>query len=391
MLRKWSKLLNLPKQLPIPNMQSIASQTNLSGKNVLLRTDFNVPAGADGIVDPAESFRIKVTLDTIRFLTGQGAKVIIISHLGSDGQQSLQPVYNFLNKIISLKFIPNLIGESVASEVSALQNGEVIMLENLRSHPGEITNDMDFAKTLASYADIYVNEAFAVSHRSHASLVSIPVFLPSYAGLHLVKEVKAMRSLLNPQKPFVVIMGGLKFATKLPLIKKFSKQADFVFVGGALANAIFHARGYEIGVSAYDEQTELSSILNSPNISTPKEVITQNNKIKFANQLDPNDKIVDIAQSSLDRWRNTLENAGTILWNGPLGYYETSNTSGTKYLLEILANCPGKKIVGGGDSVLLVNELKMTSVFDFISTGGGAMLEFLDKGSLPAIDALISQ
>ena len=223
--------------MELPKIQQAGS---LKGKRVLVRVGFNVPLISHRVVD---GYRLKRVLPTIEYLKKKGAKIILISHIGRDPKDSLRPVANYFNRQKNYKvgFIPAIEASSVESVIDRMQEGSIMLLENLRRYPGEVANDAAFAKKLASFADIYVNDAFSVSHRKHASIVGVTKYLPSYAGLLLQDEVKHLNTVLDPKHPFLFILGGSKIATKMPLLKKFVKVADTVFVGGALANDLFKA------------------------------------------------------------------------------------------------------------------------------------------------------
>jgi 3-phosphoglycerate kinase len=285
------------------------------------------------------------------------------------------------------------------------------LLENIRENKGEKENDKKFAKQLASLADIYVNDAFSVSHREHASICAITGFLPSYAGLQLEEEVKQLSAAFNPSHPFIFILGGAKFDTKLPLIQKFSKTADTVFIGGALANDALKAKGYEVGVSKIsDGATDISAAVNQPKTMIPIDVVVQNHIEKEIGGIGPIDSISDSGSKTLAALKAKIDAAQFILWNGPLGVYEKGFMEGTEKLAEMIAerteNSKNKKvkskdkkikdenetsvksIVGGGDTLAAIAKLGVEDKFTFVSTGGGAMLDFLAQGTLPGIEAL---
>lgn len=307
-------------------MKSIKDIKNLKGKKVFVRVDWNVRIENGQVLD---EFRIKKSLSTLEFLKSRGAKLIIAVHL-EPITASMEPFK---------KYLPD------GAE----------LLENLRLNPGEETNDEEFAKFLAAKADIYVNEAFSVSHRQHASIVGVPKFLPSYAGLQFEKEVKELSKSFNPPKPFFLILGGIKFETKLPLIEKLLPRADFVFIGGGIAKAISF----------------------TPLISNPK--------IFFC---APDSVAIDANSETLALIKEKVDISKFILWNGPLGNYENGYTEGTLALAKILAESGKEVIVGGGDTLAAIEKLKVVDKFSFISTGGGAMLDFLANGTLPGIKAL---
>jgi phosphoglycerate kinase len=350
-------------------MRSIKQIKNLKGKRVLVRVDFNVPIKNGKILD---DFRIKAALPTINFLLKKGAKPILLSHHSQKGQ-SLLPVQKYLAKI----FPPQ----------------KVLLLENLRFSSGEEKNDPAFAKKLASLGDLYVNDAFPVSHRAHASIVSIPKHLPSYAGFQLEEEVQNLsKAIKNPKHPFLFILGGAKFSTKMPLIKKYLKLADYIFIGGALLNDFLKAKGYEVGKSLVDGSGYgIKELLKNKKLILSEDVLVQSGK-KFINkkvtEVKKNEIIIDIGRSSVEKIRPYIKKSKLILWNGPLGKYEGGGAGATKKILKLVAASSAESIIGGGDTVVLISKMKMDKKFSFISTGGGATLDFLANGTLPGIKAL---
>lgn len=338
-------------------MRSLKQIKNIKGKTVLLRVDFNVPIKNGKVLD---DFRIRAALPTINFLLKKGAKLILITHLGKDGKESLSPV--------TKRFFA----------ISKIDKSKVSFFDNVRKFPGEIKNDLSFAKKLANMGDIYVNDAFSVSHRAHASIVLLPKLLPSYAGFQLEEEVKNLsHAFKKPKHPFLFILGGAKFSTKMPLIKKYLKLADNVFIGGALANDFLKAKGYDVGKSLVDNTNYgIAKILNNKKLVLPTDFVIKNKAI------------IDIGGKSVKNLATLVKKAKLILWNGPLGKYEDGGAEATKKILKIVASSKAESIVGGGDTVALISKMKMEKKFSFVSTGGGATLDFLANGTLPGIKAL---
>ncbi len=367
-------------------MKSIKDIKNLKGKTVLVRTDFNVPIEGGKIVDP---YRILKSLPTIQFLQKKGASIVLVSH--SDLQkdtQTLLPVAKFLNKHIKVRFI-----ESLPKNLD-LKKGEIVLLENIRRQIGEVKNDAGLAKKLASLADIYVNEAFPVSHREHASIVGVPKYLPSYIGFQFENEIKYLSSVIkSPKHPFLFILGGAKFETKMPLINKFLKTADRVVVTGALMNDFFKTAGFEVGKSLVEgKDYGIKKIINNPKLLLPVDVVVTGRDggrlTKSISEVGKEDKIVDIGDRTLYELGMLVKKAKLVLWNGPTGQYELGFDHGTTELLKMLAKSKAKTIIGGGDTVALVSKLKLENKLTFVSTGGGAALEYLAKGTLVGIKAL---
>ncbi|MEK7569309.1 MAG: phosphoglycerate kinase [Patescibacteria group bacterium] len=359
-------------------MRSIRELKNIAGKTILVRVDFNLPI-ENGVVQ--DDFRIKKTLPTINFLKEMGAKIILLSHLGQGGE-SLRPVSLVLNKYLPSKF----------DDVS-LENGEVSLLENLRNDPGEKNCDPAFAADLAKLGEIYVNEAFPVDHREDASIVLLPKLLPAYAGFQLEAEIENLSTTFkNPERPFLFILGGAKFSTKIPLIEKYLGLADQVFIGGALSNTLLAARGYEVGQSLVDKTIyDFKNILENKKLIIPEDVLVQaGNKLinRGVREVRSNETILDVGEETIKKLLPYIQNAKLILWNGPLGKYEVGGEKGTKKVLKAVAGSKAKSIIGGGDTVAIISVMKLENDFSFISTGGGAALEFLAKGILPGIKAL---
>lgn len=361
---------------------------SVSGKKIIVRADFNVHI-KDGKV--AEGFRIQKTLKTLDFLLKSGAQVIAISHIDEKEGNTLEPVARYLlNFFPTLRFIKDIYSPDARSEVSQMKDGEIVLFENLRLWEGEKANTPSFAKHLASFGDVFVNDGFAVSHRKHSSVVGIPQYLPSYAGFLLKEEVETLSLCFNPKHPFLFILGGAKFDTKLPLVSKFIKTADMLFVGGALANDIFKARGLFVGDSLVSN-IDVSEYGRHPKVFVPIDVRTQHKGFHYTkkpNEISVNERIWDIGPDTTKFLKDAIEKSAFIVWNGPMGNYEQGFIEGTKELAQMIASSNAKTIIGGGDIVALLNSLEMLPQFSFISTGGAAMLEFLANETLPGIDAL---
>ncbi|OGI57101.1 phosphoglycerate kinase [Candidatus Nomurabacteria bacterium RIFCSPHIGHO2_02_FULL_37_13] len=370
-------------------MRGIKQIKNIRGRKILIRVDFNLPIKNGKVED---DFRIKKALPTINFLQKKAAKIILITHLGKGGD-TLAPVAEVLNKFIKIKFVPDIIGEKTQKAVRNMKNGEIILLENLRNNAGEKECSKIFAVNLAKLGDIYVNEAFPVSHREDASIILLPKLLPSYAGLQLEKEVKNLSHAFNkPKHPFLFILGGAKFSTKIPLIKKYLKLADHVFIGGALANDFLKSKGYEVGQSLVsDTNYGISKIIKNKKLILPDYVVVKSgDKLinKKANEVKKDEIILDNGSQAVGKLASLIKTAKLILWNGPLGKYEVGGARSTKEVLKLVALSKAESIIGGGDTVTMISEMNMEHKFSFVSTGGGAILDFLANGTLPGITAL---
>lgn len=372
-------------------MKSIKDLKELSGKRVVLRVDFNVPIKNGTILD---DFRIKKVIPTILFLQKKGAKVIMISHLGDDGKESLSPIATRLKKYIKkFEFIQTpIFSDETEKKVNSLKKGEIVLLENLRRETGEKKNSPSFARALSRYGEIYINDAFSVSHREHASIVGITKYLPGYAGLQFISEIDNLSKVFNPSHPFLFILGGSKFETKMPLIKKYLRSADHIFIGGAVANDFFKAKGYEVGTSLIGNNNfQVPLLLKSKNLILPVDVeVTKNSKNRFVkpSEVMPDESIVDIGLETIELLRGLINKSEFILWNGPLGKYENGFGKATEEILKIISKSKAHSVIGGGDTTALISKLKIEDKIGFVSTGGGATLDFLSKGTLPGIRVL---
>jgi len=377
---------------------------DLTNKKVLVRTDFNVSLKNGQIVD---DFRIRASLPTIKKLLEKKAKIILISHLARpaghrEREYTLKPIAQRLSELINqpVKFLDDCLGQSVQEAVNQMPAGQIILLENLRFYPEEENNHPEFAKQLASLAEIYLNDAFGVCHRAHASIVGLPQYLPSAAGCLLEKEIKVLSQILEShQGPLVAIIGGVKISTKLKVIKNFLAKADHLCLGGALANTILRAQGIAIGQSLVEEEMiekikELN--LTDTKLHLPVDVVTaldsQNhtfNRIAPVGGTEENEVILDIGPETRELFSTIIKRAKTIAWNGPMGFFEIEEfAQGTKAVAEAVAQNKGFSLVGGGETITFLDKLGLSDKISHLSTGGGAMLQFLAGQKLPGIEAL---
>lgn len=390
-------------------LRKLGSTMNLKGKRVLIRIDGNVPV-VKGRVQDGPHGRIARSAVDINWLAQRGAKVIVMTHLGRpNGRRisaySLKPVAKRLSSLLGtrIQLARSVIGKDVEKTIEHMENGDVLLLENLRFDLRETQNDAVFAEALARLGDFYVNDAFAVSHRAHASLDAITTKLPSYAGPLLAQEVSVLSRLeKQTKKPFVLLLGGLKMTTKLPIIKRFIPEMDTLLIGGALANVFLVAQGVTIGRSVYEEEAVESARellrMYADKIVLPTDVIVASSLRKDAHRrevlvkdIEKTDRIVDIGSRTRKQFQEILEQAKTIVWNGPLGYCEIpAFCAGTRDVAKVIANQTGKAttIVGGGDTLPVIESLNLADKFTLLSTGGGALLQFLSGESLPGIEAL---
>jgi len=360
---------------------------DLRGKRVFLAIDLNLAIQNGKVVD---AYRLERSQKTIEYLRQSGARTLLVSHR-TEETASLVPVFEYLKTTYDVVFAASITEARKAMETSRV--GSFVLLENIRKVGGdrEKNNDFAFACELSSLADIFINEAFSISHRSHASIIGVPAVLPHYAGFLLEEEVEELSKAFDSARPSLVILGGAKFETKMPLVKRFLQTADNVVVCGALANDIYRFRGYETGISLLSKNApDLNEIVVSPKLYVPVDVVTRGGEVvsKSADVVLPNEKIVDAGPDSLEDIRELIEKAAFILWNGPLGEYEDGFIEGTEEVAQAIAESDAESIVGGGDSLAMIDRLGLKERFSFVSTGGGAMLEFLANGTLPGIEAL---
>jgi len=382
----------------------------VEGKRVLVRVDFNVPLDAKtgAITDDS---RIRAALATIEYLVKHKAKVILCSHLGRPGgkvveELRMRPVAQRLSELIGLpvSVVPDCIGAEVENAVDRLNEGDILVLENLRFHAEEETNDSSFAQALAKLADIYVNDAFGTAHRAHASTVGVTKYLPSVAGLLLEKELKALGGILSsPEHPFAALLGGAKVSDKINLIENIMSKVDLLLIGGGMAATFLKVRGYEVGLSLVelDKQTLAKRLVQTAqrdgiSLHLPVDVVVAESidvlaagKIVPVTDIPPNKYIVDIGPKTIESFSRELRQCRTVFWNGPMGVYEIPQfAKGTKAVVEVLANLKATTIVGGGSTAEIVEDMNMTDKMTHVSTGGGASLAFLEGRSLPGVEAL---
>lgn len=378
---------------------------DVQNKRVLVRVDFNVDLGADGNV--IDDFRIRAVFPTLNYLIENNAKVILMSHLGDpegivNSGLRLSPVRAKLAELLSMNVLgsPDCIGSLAEDAVSAMHEGEVLLLENLRFHKEEKENNDEFARRLAVLGDVYVNDAFAVCHRSHASVSAITKFLPAYAGLLLEKEVAILgKAVKNPDHPLVFVMGGAKISTKIKLIKNFLDKADHILLGGALANTVLCAQGLAVGDSVVEEEmveAVKDFSLTNTKIHLPVDTVVSEDKngegevrIAPVGNTRPHELILDIGPETVELFSKIISSAKMIVWNGPMGLFEIDQFSrGTKEIIQAIAAGNAFSIAGGGETIVYLDKTGLAGKFSHISTGGGAMLDFLAGEKMPGLQAL---
>ncbi len=379
---------------------------DVKNKRVLVRCDFNIPLNKKGDIE--DDFRIKQTIPTIEYLIKNKAKVILMSHLGRPKGKvvetlRLTPVQKKLTEYLDLSITktPDCIGKEIEKQTEEMKEGEILLLENLRFHKEEKENDRNFSKKLAKLADVYINDAFGISHRAHASIVGVPKYLPSGAGLLLEKEVKILSKVLEkPWRPLVAIIGGVKISSKIKVIKQFLEKADHLLIGGKIANAILVAKGICVGRPWPSEEVtkEIARFnLTSIKLHLPIDAVASPDETgKFyvretgPGRVRKDEKLFDIGSETIKMFSKIIEDAKMIIWSGPLGRFEEPLfEKGTKVIAEKIAkNHRAFKIVGGGETISALSKFGLREKFDHISTGGGAMLEFLSGEELPGLKAL---
>ncbi|GGI99616.1 phosphoglycerate kinase [Alicyclobacillus cellulosilyticus] len=379
------------------------------GKRALVRVDFNVPMDGETITDDT---RIRAALPTIRYLLDHGASVVLMSHLGRPkGERnlkySLRPVARHLQALLpgtDIRFAEDCVGEAATAAAQALPSGAVLLLENLRFHKEEEKNDESFARQLAQLGDVYVNDAFGSAHRAHASTAGVAKFLPAVAGFLMEKEISVMGgALANPARPFVAIIGGAKVSDKIGVLKNLLPKVDALIIGGGMANTFLAVQGHTMGKSlvepeAFDTARALlqqAGSLGKPLLLPVDLVVAEAfaadapHAVYPVGQVPQDGMALDIGPATVERYRQTIAGAKTVIWNGPMGVFEMpAFARGTIAIAEAVAAVNGVTIIGGGDSVAAVEQAGLADKMTHVSTGGGASLEFLEGRELPGVAAL---
>lgn len=390
------------------NKKSI-KDVEVRGKRVLVRVDFNVPLNEQGQI--TNDKRIQASLPTIQYLIREGARVILASHLGRPKGQvnpkySLAPVAKHLSEALAqeVSFAGDCIGDAAMEAVSKLQDGQVLLLENVRFHAEEEKNDPTFAKELAWLAELFVNDAFGTAHRAHASTEGVTHYIPAVCGFLMQKEVEFMGNALEkPERPFVAIIGGAKVSDKIGVIDNLLEKVDALIIGGGMANTFLKAQGFNVGKSLLEEEKiELAKQLiekaksKGVKLELPIDVVAAHafqadasHRTVKVSEIQEDEMALDIGTASAEKFTALISTAKTVIWNGPMGVFEMEAfAKGTEQVAQAVAACEGITIVGGGDSVAAVQKMKAADRMTHISTGGGASLEFLEGKVLPGVAAL---
>lgn len=370
------------------HVRSIKDAKHLKGKRVLIRVDYNVPVENGKVLN---DYRIQKSIATINYVRNQGGTVILMSHFEDDKNESFDIVAKYIEAMMPIDYCSSFDKETLDRTIAETKLG-VVLLPNLRNHPGEKTNDPEFAEFLASLGDVYVNEAFSVSHRKHASIVGVPKYLDSYIGLAFEIEVRSLARAFDPGAKSLFILGGAKFDTKMPLLSKFANVYTNIFIGGTLANTVLKSQGVAIGKSAFDEGEINLPEKEKGAFVLPVDVIVEDSKgqkhTRDIGDVGEEEMIFDAGPKSEQLLVDLITQSDFVLWNGTLGYYEKGYDEGTLFLAKAIAESEAHSILGGGDTVGAIESLGLYEAYDHVSTGGGAMLDFLANETLPGLEVL---
>jgi len=389
------------------NNKKTMKDIDLTGKRCLVRVDFNVPMDTKGNI--TDETRIQNTLPTIHNLLGRGAKIILISHLGrptyKDPKYSLKSVASRTAELLGKKNISvlDIDDKNTKTQINTMRNGDIVFLENIRYYKEERKDYLNFGKRLAEYGDIFINDAFGAAHRIHGSTVGLASYLPAVSGLLMEQEMKLLKFLVDrPNRPFVAVIGGKKASSKLPVISTLLDKADYIIVGGGVANTFLKAWGIEIGNSFYEEEmldkakeilwkaiSSKAALIFPDDVVISEKIDSKNSKEVSVYKMPKNYAIFDAGPKSRKKYRKILKKAESVLWSGPIGVFEIEQFShGSNTILAAIAASESNSVIGGGDTISAIAEKPEKTRISHISTGGGAMLQFIENSTLPGIEAL---
>ncbi len=371
-------------------MKPVTAAEDLRGKYVILRSSLNLPV-VDGVV--TNDYRLKKSLPTLRYLHEAGAKIILLGHIGRDPEETLKPVFEVLKQHLPTQWGGVIGSEECMERRGLMQEGDILMLENTRQDERYKDASSNYDEEMAQLGEVFVFDAFAVAHREQASVTGIAAHMPSYAGLTMMQEVQKLSSVMKPVSPSLFIIGGAKFETKMPLVEKYLGLYNHIFVGGALVNDVLKAKGYEVGTSLVsDVSLAGEAFLHDPKLLMPVDLIVDGGaagkRTCEIDQVQADEAILDVGPQTVAMLRDYIDKAATILWNGPFGNYEGGHVEATEAVAKLIAESDAASVVGGGDTVAAIEKLGINNDFSHVSIGGGAMLQFLEDGTLPIIESL---
>ncbi len=374
--------------MQFPDQLFFSIDEKIAHKNVVIRVDINASVDENGL--PTDTARIDAALSVLGELSHRFAKTVALAHFGEKGE-SLASIASFMQARLShFSFFPGTDREAIIERVGKLEDGEILLLENVRCFNGEIENDDGLARFFASLGEVYINDAFPVSHRAHASIVGVTTHIKSYFGPGVRREITHLSQALAPEFPCLLILGGAKLSTKLPLIEVYLKKGCFVYVGGAMVHNIIKAKGYEIGESLYDKDYVVSEyVLTHEKLLIPTDVVLDDKSVVGVKSVPKSKKIYDCGPKTLTTLKEVVAKCHTVIMNGPVGYYEGGFDHGTKMILTLMQKGASlTSILGGGDTLTVYNSMFPKPSVSFVSLGGGAMLDFLKDGTLPGLEAV---
>ncbi len=374
--------------MQFPDQLFFTIDEKIAHKHIVIRVDVNASVDENGA--PTDTTRIDAALSVLGELSHRFAKIVVLAHFGEKGE-SLASIAAFMQaRLSNFSFLAGTNREEIIKRASALEDGEILLLENVRLFEGETENEDGLARFFASLGEVYINDAFPVSHRAHASVVGVTKHVQSFFGPSMKREITNLSKALAPEFPCLLILGGAKLSTKLPLIEVYLKKGCFVYVGGAMVHNIIKAKGYEIGQSLYDKDYTVSEyVLTHEKLLIPTDVVLDDKTVTGVKSVPKTKKIYDCGPKTLATLKEVVSKCHTVIMNGPVGYYEGGFDHGTKMILSLMQKGASlTSILGGGDTLTVYNSMSPKPSVSFVSLGGGAMLDFLKDGTLPGLEAV---